>query len=296
VRYGHSTLSAARASRVTHIWLPSAPLLLLYVGLLVTPLIMTVFLSFQESDRAGQVLATLTLDNWRDILSDQYYHGIFARTFRIALLVTGLAIALGAPEAYILSRTRPPWRSLLLLLVLTPLLISVIARTLGWTLLFGPMGPLSNLPVWLGLSQQPVQFLFTETGIVVALTHVLTPFMVLSVWASLQQLDPHIEDAATSLGASRMTVFRRVVLPQVLPGVLAGTIIVFALAASAFATPAIIGGRRLKVASLLVYDEFVHQMNWPLGAGLSILLLLSLGIATCAASRLVERRNARLGE
>jgi putative spermidine/putrescine transport system permease protein len=264
-RYEFITLSAPGANRLAHIWLSSAPLLLLYAGLLITPLIMTVFLSFQESDRAGQVVATFTLDSWREILADQYYFEVFARTFRIALLVTSLATMLGAPEAYILSRMRPPWRSLLLLVVLTPLLISVIARTLGWTLLFGPMGPLSNLSVWARVSQQPVQFLFTETGIVVALTHVLTPFMVLSVWASVQQLDPHVEDAATSLGASRTTVFRRVVLPQALPGVLAGTIIVFALAASAFATPAIIGGRRLKVASELVYDEFVHQMNWPLG-------------------------------
>jgi putative spermidine/putrescine transport system permease protein len=289
-------MSAIRPTRIMQIWLPSAPALLLYAGFLVTPLIMTALLSFQESDHAGQVVSTLTLANWREIVSDGYYLDIFARTFRIALLVTGLAIVLGAPEAYILSRMRAPWRSLFLLLALTPLLISVIARTLGWALLFGPAGPLSNLPVWLGLSREPVPFLFSETGIVVALTHVLTPFMVLSVWASLQQLDPHVENAATSLGASRVTTFRRVVLPQVVPGVLAGAIIVFALAASAFATPEIIGGRRLKVVSVLVYDEFIHQMNWPLGAGLSILLLLSLGFATGVVSRLVERRAARARE
>jgi putative spermidine/putrescine transport system permease protein len=275
---------------MTRVWLPMTPALLFFMGFLATPLVMTALLSFQESDRAGQVLATLTLDNWREIASDAYYRDIFSRTFRIALVVTGLAIALGAPEAYILSRMRTPWRSLLLLLVLTPLLISVIARTLGWVLLFGPAGPISNLPVFLGLTREPVAFLFTETGIVVTLTHVLTPFMVLSVWASLQRLDPRIEDAATSLGASRMTAFRRVVLPQILPGVLSGAVIVFALAASAYATPVIIGGRRLKVASVLVYDEFVHQMNWPLGAGLAMVLLLSLGLATGMASRLVERR------
>jgi putative spermidine/putrescine transport system permease protein len=278
------------------VWLPVTPAFLLYAGILIVPLIMTAILSFQQSDPSGQVLSTLTLQNWHEIVSDEYYFEIFVRTFKIALLVTGLAVALGAPEAYILSRMRAPWRSLLLLLVLTPLLISVIARTLGWALLFGPMGPLSNLPVWLGLSQQPIQFLFSETGIIVALAHVLTPFMVLSVWTSLQGLDPYVEHASTSLGVSRLTTFRRVVLPQALPGVLAGAVIVFALAASAFATPAIIGGRRLKVASLLVYDEFIHQMNWPLGAGLSILLLLSLGLATGVASRLVERRATQAAE
>jgi putative spermidine/putrescine transport system permease protein len=281
---------------MARIWLPTAPALSLFVGLLVTPLVMTALLSFQESDRAGQVLTTLTLNNWREIVSDGYYRDIFGRTFRIALLVMALAIVLGAPEAYILNRMRAPWRSLLLLLVLTPLLISVIARTLGWVLLFGPRGPLSNLPVFLGLARDPITFLFTETGIVIALTHVLTPFMVLSVWASLQRLDPQIENAAASLGASRVTAFHRVVLPHILPGILSGAVIVFALAASAYATPLIIGGRRLKVASVVVYDEFVHQMNWPLGAGLAMVLLLSLGIATGVASRVIERRYARAGE
>jgi putative spermidine/putrescine transport system permease protein len=280
-------------NRLARIWLPMAPAILLYAGFLLIPLIMTALLSFQKSTHAGEVLNTLTLVSWREIVSDQYYFDIYARTLRIAFLVTGVATALGATEAYILSRMRAPWRSAFLLLVLTPLLISVIARTLGWALLFGPTGPLGNLPVWLGLSQQPVQFLFSEMGIVVALTHVLTPFMVLSVWASLQQLDPQVENAATSLGASRLTAFRRVVLPQALPGVFAGAIIVFALAASAFAIPAIIGGRRLKMASTLVYDEFVHQMNWPLGAALSMLLLLSLGCGTAVANRFVERRAAR---
>src|SRR5882757_4584770 len=111
------------AIRVARIWLPTAPALVFFVGLLITPLFMTAFLSFQESDRAGQVLTTLTLDNWREIVSDVYYQEIFGRTFRIALLVTVLAVVLGAPEAYILNRMRAPWRSLLLLLVLTPLLI-----------------------------------------------------------------------------------------------------------------------------------------------------------------------------
>ena len=111
--------------------------------------------------------------------------------------------------------------------------------------------------------------MFTETGVVVALTHVLMPFMVLSVWAALQQLDPQIENAAASLGASQSTILRRIVLPQILPGILSGAIIVFALAASAFATPAIIGGRRLKVAATLAYDEFLNTLNWPLGAAVA---------------------------
>ena len=118
--------------------------------------------------------------------------------------------------------------------------------------------------------------MFTETGVVMALAHVLMPFMVLAVWAALQRLDPQIENAAVALGAGPFTVLRRIVLPQVMPGILSGAIIVFALAASAFATPAIIGGRRLKVASTLAYDEFLNTLNWPLGAAVAVLLLVAL--------------------
>jgi putative spermidine/putrescine transport system permease protein len=136
--------------------------------------------------------------------------------------------------------------------------------------------------------------MFTEAGMIVALAHVLMPFMVLSVWAALQRLDPQIENAALSLGASQPTVLRRIVLPQIMPGILAGGIIVFALAASAFATPSIIGGRRLKVASTLAYDEFLNTLNWPLGAAVAVLLLVALVAIIVASNRIVERRYAEV--
>jgi putative spermidine/putrescine transport system permease protein len=146
----------------------------------------------------------------------------------------------------------------------------------------------------LGVISGPIPFMFTETGMVVALVHVLMPYMVLSVWAALQRLDPQMENAAVALGAGPLTVLRRIVLPQAMPGILSGGVIVFALAASAFATPAIIGGRRLKVASTLVYDEFLNTLNWPLGAVVAVLLLAALAFIVIGANRLVERRFAQV--
>jgi putative spermidine/putrescine transport system permease protein len=225
------------------------------------------------------------------VFQDNYFHEMFLRTFRIAVLVTLITAVFGAPEAYILNRMGSPWKGVFLLVVLGPLLISVVARTLGWALLFGGHSGLVNKALMnLGLIAEPIPFMFTETGVVVALSHVLMPFMVLSVWAALQRLDPQVENAAISLGASHGTVLRRIVLPQVLPGVLSGAIIVFALAASAFATPAIIGGRRLKVASTLAYDEFLNTLNWPLGAAVAVLLLIALVLVIVGSNRLVERR------
>ena len=146
----------------------------------------------------------------------------------------------------------------------------------------------------LGLIRVPLPFMFTETGMVVALSHVMMPFMVLSVWAALQRVDPQIENAAMSLGAGSFTIIRRIIMPQIMPGVLSGAIIVFSLSASAFATPAIIGGRRLKVASTLAYDEFLNTLNWPLGAAVATLLLVALVLIVVGSNALIERRYAEV--
>ena len=251
-------------------------------------------LSFHDWGQYKGIETVITLKNWREIATDSYFLEIFLRTFRIALLVTVISILIGTPEAYILGRMSSPWRGLFLVIVLGPLLISVVARTLGWALLFGSTGLINIALVRLGLIASPMQFMFTETGVVIGLVHVLVPFVVISVWASLQRLDPQVENAAVSLGASGLTVLRRIVLPQVMPGILSGAIVVFALAASAFATPAIIGGRRLKVASTLAYDEFLNTLNWPLGAAVAVLLLIGLAAIIVGSNRFVERRYAEV--
>jgi putative spermidine/putrescine transport system permease protein len=275
-------------------WLLVAPALLLFAGIVLVPIIMTVLLSFHDLGQYKGIETVITLKNWREVVTDSYFFEIFLRTFRIALLVMAISVLIGTPEAYILNRMASPWRGLFLVIVLGPLLISVVARTLGWALLFGSTGLINVALVRLGVIASPMQFMFTETGVVIGLVHVLVPFVVISVWASLQRLDPQIENAAVSLGASGFRVLRRIVLPQVMPGILSGAIVVFTLAASAFATPAIIGGRRLKVVSTLAYDEFLNTLNWPLGAAVAVLLLIGLAAIIVGSNRLVERRYAEV--
>ena len=278
-------------------YLLSMPALLLYALIVVVPLAMTVMLSFNEWSTMRGIQETFTLNNWKELFTDEYFREMFGRTLRISLWVTFICAVVGAPEAYILNRMTSRWKGIFLLVILGPLLISVVARTLGWALLFGgATGVINKALLNLGVIASPIPFMFTETGVVVALSHVLMPFMVLSVWAALQRLDPQIENAAMSLGAPHATVLRRIVLPQVMPGVLSGTIIVFALAASAFATPAIIGGRRLKVVSTLAYDEFLNTLNWPLGAAVAMLLLVAILAIILVSNRLVEKRYAAVFE
>ena len=288
-------MSPDASARATPYWL-TGPALAVFLGLVIIPLGMTVLLAFYDWGQYKGIVAEFTLKNFREIFGDSYFLEIFLRTLRIAVLVTLFAILIGVPEAYILNRMSPAWRGICLLAILGPLLVSVVARTLGWALLLGSTGLVNRGLMALGLIGQPLEFMFTETGVVIALVHVLIPFMILAVWASLQRLDPQIENAALSLGASRLTIWRRVILPQIVPGILSGSIIVFALAASAFASPAIIGGRRLKVAATLAYDEFLNTLNWPLGAAVAVLLLAARVILTVGANRLVERRYSQVFE
>src|SRR5208282_3664486 len=183
-------------------YLLSAPGLALFAVLLLTPLVATALLSLHSFSMYKGIQDVYQFQNYIDIFRDSYFHEIFLRTFRVALLVTAITIIIGAPEAYILKRMANPWRSIFLLVVLGPLLISVVSRTLGWALLFGSTGLVNRGLLALGLISEPFQFMYSETGIVIALTHVLVPFMVISVWASLQRLDPQVENAALSLGAN----------------------------------------------------------------------------------------------
>lgn len=277
-------------------WLLSAPALTLFIVLLFIPLLMTFVLSFNSFDFYGGIGTDISLANYAEVLGDSYFYEIFGRTFAIALATTVICAIIGLPQAYFLYRMRPLWRSVMILIVLGPLLISVVVRTLGWAVLLGNKGVINNALINIGVIGQPIKMMYTSGGIVLALVHVMVPFMVLAVWAALQRLDPSIEAAAESLGARPFTIFSRIVLPQAIPGVLSGSLIVFSLSASAFATPAILGGRRVKVVATTVYDEFLNTLNWPLGAAIAMLLLVCVLVAMLAWNRLVERRYGEVFE
>ena len=256
-------------------WTPyllSLPSLALFGLMVVLPLALTALLSFHAYDSQTGVQDRYTLAAYAQVLGDSYYYEIFFRTAWVAALTTVICVLVGAPEAYILSRMASPWRSIFLLVILAPLLISVVVRAFGWSLLLGPNGVVNNLFDWVGIGR--IRMLYTPVAVVVALVHVMLPFMVIPVWTSLQKLDPMVESAALSLNASPFTVMRRIVLPQITPGVLSGSLIVFGLSASALAIPGLLGGRRLKMVATVIYDEYLQQLNWPLGAAIALALLL----------------------
>ena len=272
----------------------SAPALALFGLMVLLPLALTLLLSFQRFHHETGVQGGFTLAAYATVLGDGYYWEVFGRTAWIALLTTLLCLAIGAPEAYILSRMRAPWRSVFLLVILAPLLVSVVVRAFGWSLVLGPAGFVNQFLDAVGIGRQ--RMLYTSIAVVVALVHVMLPFMVIPVWTSLQKLDPMVENAALSLQAGPFTVLRRIVLPQITPGLLSGGLIVFALSASALAIPGLLGGRRLKMVATLIYDEYLHELNWPLGAAIALaLLLVNLAVMGATTALLEGRYRRRVG-
>ena len=269
-------------------WLLSAPAMLLFSSLLLLPLTLTAVLSFNVFDYNTGVKNIFTWAHYAAIFTDDYYFEIFWRTFWIAGLTTLICLLIGAPEAYVLSRMGDPWRTVFLLIVLAPLLVSVVVRAFGWSMLLGPRGLVNQVFAFIGMG--PFKILYNEWAVVIALVHVMLPFMIIPIWTSLQKLDPGVENAALSLSASHFTTLRRIVLPQVLPGVLSGSLIVFGLSASAFAIPGLLGGRRLKMVATVVYDEYLHELNWPLGAALALILLLANLLVMLSYNRVLEGR------
>ena len=273
-------------------WVPlsmTGPALALFTVMLLVPLALSAVLSFNAFDAdKGPIAGTFTFAHYLHVVQDPYYYEIFWRTLRISALVTVVCILVGAPEAYILSRMGKPWRSIFLLVILAPLLISVVVRAFGWSMLLGPEGLINSVFKAIGIG--PVKLLYNETAIVIALVHVMLPFMVIPVWTSLQKLDPWVENAAHSLSASHFTTLRRVVLPQVMPGILSGSLIVFGLSASSFAIPGLLGGRRVKMVATLIYDEYLNELNWPLGAAIALILLAANLVIMLGWNRMIESR------
>lgn len=254
-------------------WLLVAAPLVVFVALFVLPLGNLAVLSFFRFDRTTGAVGGFTFDNYAKFLGDPFYLGILWRTFKLAVIVTLATLALGYPVALYLSRTTGRRRAYLMLLIMTPLLVSVVVRSFGWLVILGPNGLVSSALRAVGLIDEPLRLLYTETAIALGLTHVFLSFMVLSVATALGRIDPAVLRAAASLGAGPIRTFLKVILPLSLPGVAAGSVIVFTLSASAFITPALLGGPRVKVMSSLAYQQAMLLSDWPYGAAIALVLL-----------------------
>jgi putative spermidine/putrescine transport system permease protein len=272
-------------------WLLTGPALLVLAVFFALPLVMLLSGSVQRLDPATFVITErLTVFNYRRFLLDEFYLGVLLRTLRVALFVTVAALAAGYPLALYLTKIGMRERATLLLLVVSPLLVSVVIRSFGWVIILGPRGLINWALQGIGLTSSPVKLIYTEMAVVIGLAHVFIPFMVLAIFAALRNIDPAVVRAAQSLGAGPIRAFWRVVFPLSIPGVVSGSVIVFALSVSAFVTPTLLGGPWVKVVAYLAWEQNSTVLDWPFSAAISVILLAVTVLIVTFSNRLVERR------
>lgn len=258
----------------------AAPAALLYFILFVIPFGNLLLFSFYDYSRLSGVIETISLKNYARFWLDPYYLDIVLRTFRISIVATVATLFIGYPVALYMSRTSARIRGVVTVIILSPLLISVVVRSFGWLVILGPNGLIDSTLKTFGI--QGPSLMYTEAAIVVGLVNVFLPYLILSVVASLQAIDPGVHLAAANLGAGPTTIFWRITFPLSLPGVVAGCLIVFCLASSAFVTPAMLGGASVKVMSVLTYQQTMVLQNWPFAAAIAFsLLMIVLAIVSC---------------
>ncbi|MGH3682052.1 MAG: ABC transporter permease [Natronosporangium sp.] len=230
-----------------------------------------------------------TLAQWREFLGDSYQWSIVLATVRLGLVTTAGCAVVGYATALALHRLRSPaLRTLCGFVLFAPLLTSVVARSYGWALLLDDTGLVNTVLAEAGLTGSPVRLLYHERGVVIAMVHILLPFMVFPLLASLRQVGDDMLEAAADLGSPWWHRFRRVSLPLSVPGLVAGCQLCFALAISAFATPSLLGGGRVQVLATNVYAD-VGTLNWP-RAAIGCYVLLALALLAFAGFGLWQRR------
>ncbi len=289
---------AAARRDVRNRWYLVAPALVIIMLAAIGPLFIMVVYSFLGKGDYGGVTSSLSTDAWfsvlmeRDIFDDTLSFAdahmiVFWRSVRLAGVTTILTLLVGFPTAFFITTRPEKQRDLWLFLVTIPFWTNLLIRTFAIEELIRRDGVINNILIGLGLIQEPIQMLNTDFAIGFGMTYVYLPLMVLPIYASMEKLDFRMVEAGYDLYAGRLAVLRRIIIPLVKPGIIAGSILVFIPAIGAYVTPALLGGGKKMMISNLISLQFGQGRNWPLGAALSITLM-----AIVTAALLIYVRNA----
>ncbi|MET3616183.1 putative spermidine/putrescine transport system permease protein [Rhizobium aquaticum] len=257
-----------------------APALIVVTLLLVIPLLWLAWQSFWQD-------GSPTLMHYHRFLTDPIYWMTFYQTFRIAFIVTAAAILLGYPVAYVAAGASPRWSVVILSFVLLPFWTSVLVRAYAWLILLQRTGIVNSALRDAGIIENPLPLINNELGTIIATVHILLPFMVLPLYATMKKIPPELPMAGSSLGGSPLHVFLRVFLPLSLPGVIAGMVLVFVLTLGFYITPELLGGGRTYMVSMLVSRNIQEYSEWGAASSISVVLMLCVGLIFKLASMLI---------
>ncbi|MFG1183730.1 ABC transporter permease [Xanthobacter aminoxidans] len=252
------------------------------------PVVNLLKMSFREAQASGALGTGYNLDTWTNALTDSFTLELITNSVGVSLLITVLTLIASYPIALYLHRSTGTWRTVLMVLVVAPLLTSAVVRTYGWIAILSDRGLVANALMALGMAEPP-RLMFNLTGVVIGLTEILMPYMILALLSGFGRLDPRLEEAALTLGASPLKTFWRVVLPLTAPGMALGGLLCFVLAISSFVTPKLLGGGRVFLLATEIYDQAIVTLNWPLAAALSMIVLVVFGISLTLYARALRR-------
>ena len=297
----------ARSRDVKNRWLLSLPALAIIFVAALGPLLVMVLYSFLEKGDYGDVkFGIFSLEGWtsvfmqRDIFDDTLgiadaHLAIFWRSIKLSLYTTILTLILGFPTAYFIATRPARTREIWVFLITIPFWTNLLIRTFAMQQVIRNEGILNNLLIWLGIIDTPLQIIYTDTATLLGMTYVYLPLMVLPLYASIEKLDFRLVEAGYDLYANRLQVLRRIVIPLVKPGLIAGSILVFIPSLGAYVIPRVLGGGKNLMLGNLIELQFGAGRNWPLGAAMSITLMALVMIALLFYVRNAARSGVRHG-
>jgi len=271
----------------TYAWLTVAVLI---------PILIMLYFSFLSDAPLGNRDVHFTVENYTKFVSRSFYLRLTLKSIRMGVLATVGCLVIGYPVAYGLAKVVPGrWRTALFLLVIIPFWSSSLIRAYSWVIVLRENGVLDHLLAALYVSGDGLSILFSFPAIIIGLIHAYVPYVVLTIYVSLDNIDASLLEAAQSLGANRLQTFFRVVLPLSLPGVIAGAVLTFIPATGSFMEPRVLGGTAGTVIGTIIEDQFVSVFNWPFGAALAFVVLVISGLILAISSRFLRMSGALSG-
>ena len=270
------------------------PACLLVLALLIGPMILMFRISLAQYSATQLMTQTFSIDNYVLAATDPYYQQVILLTLGVALLCTVLTLVIAYPAAYWVGRLQSRWKSLVIIATLFPLLVGNVVRSAGWMALFERDGLINVTLTRIGIIREPLELMYTPKAVVFGIIAVVLPYMILTIAAVIESIPRDLEDAAASLGASGIKTFWRVILPLSMPGVAAGSILVFVLCMNTYATAVLLGGPRFKMMAPAIFDQYVRGNNWPMGATLAfVLLAVTMSFTIFGSVAFARRYRAR---
>jgi putative spermidine/putrescine transport system permease protein len=271
-------------------WKLALPLAAFMIAFFVAPLTVLIAMSLHgDSDRSAWSLV-----QYVKFLGDMFNVRILGETLWLGVKATLVCLFFGYPLAWLASRMSPRVRSMLLFLIVLPILTSVVVRTFSWIVILGKQGILNKTLLAIGLIDEPLKLLFSETGVVMVLAQVQLPLIVLPLLTTLSRIDPNLSNASAALGAGEWRTFFKVTLPLSVPGMIAGCILAFAACVTAFVTQTLIGGARLVYMPLFIYQQATGANNWPFAAAISVIFMVAVLLVVYVLNLLAKASRGQI--